>query len=40
MGLYVYKDLASLERLINLKLIEIILLPDAVFANYKNQRTG
>jgi len=38
MGLYVYKDLASLERLIDFKPIEVTLLPDGVFANYKNQR--
>jgi len=37
-GLYIYKDLASLERLIEFKPIEVTLLPQGVFANYKNQR--
>ena len=37
-GLYVYKDLASLERLIGFKPIEVTLLPTGVFSNYKNQR--
>ncbi len=37
-GLYIYKDLASLERLIGFKPIEVTLLPAGVFANYKAQR--
>jgi len=37
-GLYIYKDLASLERLIDFKPIEVTLLPAGVFANYKCQR--
>ncbi len=37
-GLYIYKDLASLERLIDFKPIEVTLLPAGVFANYKGQR--
>jgi len=37
-GLYIYKDLASLEGLIGFKPIEVTLLPTGVFANYKNQR--
>ncbi len=37
-GLYIYKDLASLERLIGFKPIEVTLLPTGVFANYKGQR--
>ena len=37
-GLYIYKDLASLERLIGFKPIEVTLLPTGVFTNYKNQR--
>ena len=34
-GLYVYKDLESLEDLINFKPIEVTLLPSGVFADYK-----
>ena len=37
-GLYIYKDLASLEKLIGFKPIEVTLLPTGVFTNYKNQR--
>ncbi len=37
-GLYIYKDLASLERLIGFKPIEVTLLPTGVFTSYKNQR--
>jgi len=37
-GLYIYKDLASLEKLIGFTPIEVTLLPTGVFANYKNQR--
>jgi len=37
-GLYIYKDLASLERLIGFKPIEVTLLPTGVFASYKGQR--
>jgi len=37
-GLYIYKDLVSLERLIGFKPIEVTLLPTGVFTNYKNQR--
>jgi len=37
-GLYVYKDLASLDRLIGFKPIEVTLLPTGTFTNYKNQR--
>ncbi len=36
--LYIYKDLASLERLIGFKPIEVTLLPTGTFTNYKNQR--
>jgi hypothetical protein len=35
-GLYVYKDLPSLEKLIDFKPIEVTLLPKGVFSNYKN----
>ena len=38
MSLYVYKDLSSLEKLLDFKPIEVTLLPKAVFANYKVQR--
>ena len=37
-GLYIYKDMASLERLIGFKPIEVTLLPAGVFANYKHRR--
>ncbi len=37
-GLYVYKDLASLEKLIGFKPIEVTLLPTGTFTKYKNQR--
>ncbi len=37
-GLYIYKDLASLERLIGFKPIEVTLLPAGAFANYKLQQ--
>jgi len=37
-GLYIYRDLASLERLIGFKPIEVTLLPVGTFANYKDQR--
>lgn len=37
-GLYIYKDLASLEKLIGFKPIEVTLLPTGVFSNYKNKR--
>ncbi len=37
-GLYIYQDLANLERLIGFKPIEVTLLPTGVFTNYKNQR--
>jgi len=37
-GLYVYKDLSNLERLIGFKPIEVTLLPAGVFNNYKKQR--
>jgi len=37
-GLYIYKDLASLEGLIGFKPIEVTLLPTGAFTNYKNQR--
>jgi hypothetical protein len=37
-GLYVYNDLASFERLIDFKPIDVTLLPKGVFANYKEQR--
>jgi len=37
-GLYVYKDLPSLERLIGFKPIEVTLLPAGTFSNYKVQR--
>ncbi len=37
-GLYIYKDLAVLEGLIGFKPIEVTLLPEGAFANYKNQQ--
>jgi len=37
-GLYIYKDLDSLEKLIDFKPIEVTLLPAGAFANYKNQQ--
>ncbi|MFC2035692.1 GH3 auxin-responsive promoter family protein [Chloroflexota bacterium] len=37
-GLYIYKDLASLEKLIRFKPIEVTLLPAGTFSNFKNQR--
>jgi hypothetical protein len=37
-GLYVYKDLSSLENLIGFKPIEVTLLPAGVFSNYRKQR--
>ena len=37
-GLYVYKDLPSLERLIGFKPIEVTLLPAGIFDKYKDQR--
>ncbi len=37
-GLYVYNDLASLERLIDFNPIDVTILPKGVFANYKEQR--
>ncbi len=37
-GLYIYKDLASLEGLIGFEPIEVTLLPTGVFADYKGQR--
>jgi phenylacetate-coenzyme A ligase PaaK-like adenylate-forming protein len=37
-GLYVYKDLESLERLIDFKPIEVTLLPKGAFSSYKAQR--
>ncbi len=37
-GLYIYKDLASLERLIDFKPIEVTLLPKGAFSNYKAHR--
>ncbi|MFC1906448.1 GH3 auxin-responsive promoter family protein [Chloroflexota bacterium] len=37
-GLYIYKDLASLESLIGFKPIEVTLLPTGAFTNYKYQR--
>lgn len=37
-GLYIYDDLASLERLIDFQPIKVTLLPGGVFDNFKNQR--
>ncbi len=37
-GLYVYRELDSFENLINFKPIEVILLPNGVFNNYKIRR--
>ena len=37
-GLYIYKDLASLEKLIGFKPIEVTLLPTGAFTNYKNRQ--
>lgn len=34
-GLYVYKDLSSLEKLIDFRPIEVTLLPKGAFASYK-----
>jgi hypothetical protein len=37
-GLYVYKDLASLERLIDFKPIKVTLLPAGAFTSYKDKQ--
>jgi hypothetical protein len=37
-GSYTYKDLASVENLIDFKPIEVTLLPKGAFANYKARR--
>jgi phenylacetate-coenzyme A ligase PaaK-like adenylate-forming protein len=37
-GLFVYKDLASLESLINFKPIKVTLLANGAFSNYKEQK--
>jgi phenylacetate-coenzyme A ligase PaaK-like adenylate-forming protein len=37
-GLYVYRDLESLEKLIDFKPIEVTLLPNGAFTNYKAYR--
>ncbi len=37
-GLYIYDDLSSLERLIEFKPIEVTLLPQGIFANYKDKQ--
>ncbi|MFC1957979.1 GH3 auxin-responsive promoter family protein [Chloroflexota bacterium] len=37
-GLYIYKDMSSLERLIGFKPIKVTLLPAGVFTSYKKQR--
>jgi len=37
-GLYVYKDLASIESLIDFKPIEVTILPEGVFTAYKKAR--
>ena len=37
-GLYTYKDLASVEKLIDFKPIQVTLLPKGAFANYKARR--
>jgi len=41
-GLYVYRDIQSIERLIDFKPIEVSILPSGVFSAYKKvqQRTG
>lgn len=36
-GLYVYKDISSLEKLIDFKPIEVTLLKPGVFSNYKTR---
>jgi hypothetical protein len=37
-GSYTYKDLASVEKLIDFKPIEVTILPKGAFANYKARR--
>ncbi|MFC2021466.1 GH3 auxin-responsive promoter family protein [Chloroflexota bacterium] len=37
-GQYIYKDLPSMEKLIDFKPIEVTLLPAGIFDKYKNQR--
>ncbi len=37
-GLYVYKDIGSIEKLVNYKPIKVTLLPRGTFSKYKNQR--
>ncbi|MDD4877188.1 MAG: GH3 auxin-responsive promoter family protein, partial [Dehalococcoidales bacterium] len=37
-GLYIYKDLSSLEKLIGFKPIEVTLLPAGIFSNFKKRR--
>jgi hypothetical protein len=37
-GLYIYKDLPSMERLIDFKPIEVTLLPTGIFSKYKEKR--
>ncbi len=37
-GLYIYKDLPSLERLIDFRPIKVTILPAGIFDKYKDQR--
>ena len=37
-GLYVYKDIASIEKLINFKPIEVTILQEGVFSAFKKTR--
>ena len=37
-GLYVYKDIESLEKLIDFKPIRVTILPHGVFSDYKSRR--
>jgi hypothetical protein len=37
-GLYVYNDIASIEKLIDFKPIEVTVLPEGMFSYYKNTR--
>jgi hypothetical protein len=39
-GLYVYKDIQSIERLIDFKPIEVSILPGGVFSTYKKVQQG
>jgi hypothetical protein len=39
-GLYIYKDLSSLESLIGFKPIRVTILPHGTFSSYKNKRAA